>query len=107
MNSTITESKNTPSQWLTPSVDVAESNESLLLQVDLPGVAADAVNVEFKGGSLMVSGSRGSIGYRRAIRLSARVDGDAVSAELRHGVLTVTLPFAAAHRPRTIDVLSG
>ena len=48
--------------------------------------------------------SGAAFGYYRRFQLPEHLDLEHVSAELKHGVLTVTLPKAAAARPRKIGV---
>jgi HSP20 family protein len=50
---------------------------------------------------------RGVGSFSRVVRLPAEVDPDQVEAEMRQGVLTVTLPKAESARPRKIRVVGG
>lgn len=47
---------------------------------------------------------RSAVGVRRALQMPDRVTGDAITAELADGVLTVRLPYAARPTPRKISV---
>jgi HSP20 family protein len=102
----------------TPSVDILELPEELVLLVDLPGVKPDGVTVDFERGELTVRArrepaprsGRGLVeefeagDYHRAFLISQEVAGDKIAAELKNGVLTVHLPKAAAAMPRRIAV---
>jgi len=102
----------------TPAVDILELPEKLVLKLDLPGVQPDDVVVNFERGELTVQGKRPrperkgqclveevEVGdYYRAFLISQDVAADKIVAELKHGVLTVSLPRAEAALPRRITV---
>ena len=102
----------------TPSVDILELPEELVLLVDLPGVKPDGVTVDFERGELTVRARREPVArsgrglveefeagdYYRAFLISQEVAADKIVAELKNGVLTVHLPKAAATLPRRIAV---
>lgn len=105
-----------------PPLDVRENNDAYIVQLDLPGVAQDNLNVTLQEGVLLVrgekparSGDGGSARkyrrverpygtFARSLRLPRNVDGSAVQANLRDGVLTVTLPKSPEARPRQIAI---
>lgn len=102
-----TENNETVRQWVVPAVDVLENNGDHRLLVDLPGVASDGLKLTVNRGILELAAQRADQpdrGFRRRFRLPDTIDADAVDAQLRDGVLTVTLPQAAAHRARSIEV---
>lgn len=90
--------------WLTPAVDIYETEEGLTLLADLPGVTRERLRLDIDGGTLTVEGEGATAGYRRHFALPDGLDLERVGAVLRDGVLTVTLPKAAAARPRRIEV---
>jgi HSP20 family protein len=103
----------------TPRVDVLETPEELVFQVDMPGVRPEDVDVCFAGGELTLQGrcqARGAgrllraeygVGdYYRGFTVNEPVEADRISAELKQGVLTVRLPRSEASRPRKIAVMS-
>jgi HSP20 family protein len=106
---------------LTPAVDILELPNELVLQVDLPGVKADGVDIHFERGELTVKArreptpraGRGLVEeflpgeYTRGFLISQDVAADKISAELKNGVLTVHLPKAEAAMPRRISVQGG
>lgn len=99
-----------PLPAVVPAVDLLESENGYLLRVDLPGVREDRVNLEFERGVLTLHAPRGEparFEYRRAFRISEEVQIDAIKAELRGGVLDLTLPKAPEVRARRIAVKSG
>ena len=100
-----------------PAVDIFEDKEALTLVTDLPGVQEQNLEITVDKDILTISARgeacpEGSSGakefnyghYRRQFRLTEAVDSDKVSAELSRGVLTLTLPKAAAAVPRRVEV---
>lgn len=101
--------------WLTPAVDIFETEEALTLVADLPGMGKEDLHLGVEGGILTIEGPAatgddsfyrefGAGGYYRRFQLPDNLDVEKTAAELRNGVLTVTLPKAAAARPRRIEV---
>lgn len=99
--------------------EVVESEQGLMVQVDLPGVADADLQVTIESNLLTVKASRrngageGSARHltersygtaTRTFRLPPWADGAGASAKLDRGVLTIALPRKAESRPRTIDV---
>ncbi len=103
-----------------PSIDVVELDSEIVVLVDLPGVAAESVQLSLAGNMLTVKATRGGMDfpettrrhifertvatYERAIPLPAAVDGDNVRAETRDGLLTVSLQKVVATTGRSIPV---
>lgn len=96
-----------------------DDGEALVLRADLPGLADGDVGLSLEGDVLTLQAARGSaapegfravrterpaVRFARSFELPCRVDGDATSAAMRDGVLTVTLPKAKEARPRRITV---
>lgn len=100
------EATETRSMTFTPRVDVLETENDLLVLVDLPGVAPADLDIRFENGELTVHGRRtgGSASYLRTFRVTEQVAADKIEASLKHGVLTLTLPKVEAVKPRRIAV---
>lgn len=104
-----------PLAFATPAIDVFEGDRDFRVDVDLPGVRADDVRVNLEGNALEVDatrpGDRASDGhpvrYRRTIRFDVPLNGDDVRAELKAGVLALTVPKAESALPRQIPVVSA
>lgn len=104
-------------QYVAPPVDIYETAEGLLVKADLPGVAKENLDVRVENNLLTIRGksAHGAPGepiYReyelvnffRQFELNERVDQAKISADLKHGVLTLQLPKAEEAKPRRIDV---
>jgi HSP20 family protein len=112
-----TEGTRTREWYIAPAVDIYEMPEELVVLADLPGVSGENVNVRVDNNILTIQGySRhmvpGEPMYReyalahffRQFELTERIDPAKISAELKHGVLTLHLPKAEAAKPRQIAV---
>jgi HSP20 family protein len=103
---------------LTPRVDVLETDDEILVYADMPGVAAEDVDVRFENGELAVHGRRAAshpdkprtarefevTGYFRSFRVTEQIAADRIEAALKNGVLTLHLPKVEAVKPRRIAV---
>lgn len=89
---------------VTPRVDVLETDDELLVYADLPGVAPADVDIRFENGDLTVHGRRAGVSFFRSFRVTERIAGDKIEADLKGGVLTLHLPKVEAIKPRRIAV---
>jgi len=109
----------TPARVFLPSADIYESDDALTVILEMPGVEKGNIEVRVEDGVLRVEGRldlskyRGlqplyteyNIGhYARGFQLSNKIDQGKIGAELKDGVLSLTLPKAAEAKPRTIRV---
>ena len=113
------------SLWF-PALDVYETEGAYVAELDLPGVHPENVDISFEQGTLTIRGTRAptvktpekgelrvfsaervSGAFVRSVRLPEYVDGEKIEATYTNGVLTVTIPKAAAARPRKIAIRSG
>ena len=86
-------------------IDVYENENELLLFADLPGVAADGLDVRVENGELTIEGRREKTKYKRVFALDdAGFDLDQIAARQQHGVLELRLPKAPQKRARKIEV---
>ncbi len=102
----------------TPRVDILENNDELVLFADVPGVKPEDADVRFENGELILhcrctprsSYDRAStveygVGdFYRVFTISETIDAGKITAELKHGVLTIHLPKVEQVRPRRIEV---
>jgi HSP20 family protein len=107
-------------QNFSPAVDVVESDKAFLLKAELPGLAPENIDVQVENDVLTVRGERKyeneeeSGGYRRVERsygsfarsfvLPKGTPAEAIDAQVENGVLTVTIPKAAAATARKVEV---
>lgn len=106
-------SVNEPLHTVTPRVDIEETDTCYYLRAALPGVRREDVELQVErdrldlnavartGGETAVMESRR---YSRRFKLGKDINGDAVSADLEHGILTVRLEKAAQAQPRRIEI---
>ena len=102
-----------------PSMNVQETDEAFEVELELPGLALEDIEVVIEGRDLSVRGERKTElpqnatwqrrerfhgRFARAIRLPLEVDASRVQARLHQGVLTITCPKAEAAKARRIPV---
>jgi|GEM_PF-6620640 len=94
----------------TPAVDILEAENELTIQLDMPGVAQENIDVQFEQGALQVSALRGgtadrsSVRYERSFRLGDTIDVNGITANYNQGVLSIRLPKCESARQRKIQV---
>jgi HSP20 family protein len=108
-----------PGIVFTPDVDIFENERQINLLADMPGVATGDVKIDLDDGLLTISGEvqpydskdesdvliEFAIGrYYRQFTLSEVVDQSRIKANLKDGVLRLTLPKAEKAIPRQINV---
>jgi len=108
-----------PARTFLPSADIFETDQSLTLVLEMPGVHKNNVEISIEDNVLNVQGrldfskyqelqpvyTEYNIGhYRRAFTLSNKIDQAKISAEMKDGVLTLVLPKAEEAKPRRISV---
>lgn len=113
------EERTVPGRFYAPHTDVYETAGALVVVMEIPGVAREAVGIEVKEDLLRVEARIDPAKYEglepvhteynvghwaRSFALSDRVDRERIEARLENGVLTLTLPKTAEARPRRIAV---
>ena len=101
------------------AVDLLQDSDSYTLTMDTPGLDVDDVKVQVHDGNLLtVSGERSSERteegsnyyersygkFSRSFRLLDNADTSGLSAEMNHGVLTITVPKREPDPPSIVDV---
>lgn len=105
-----------------PRLDLRETKDAYQVQVDLPGVDKKDVEVSLEEGVLSVRGARQAASeekaedgtwhrqersygsFQRSLHLGDGVDADSVKAELKDGVLRISVPKKEAVKARTIRI---
>lgn len=106
-----------------PATDMYEDETKIVIKLDLPGVDPDSVDLTVDQGVLVVRGERREEEpeekvawharerwrgrFSRAIQLTTEVDVDRIAAQLKNGVLTITLPKKTAGGARHIKIQAG
>ena len=104
----------------TPSVDIFETENELVVKADLPEVKSEDIAINLENGILALKGERkfehkeDKAGYHRLERgygsfarnftIPETVDAEKVAAAFKDGVLTITLPKKEIAKPRAIKV---
>ena len=101
------------------AVDVKSDDEAYLISALVPGVDAEAVNVEILNNTVTIRGEFKSqateedkyllselpVGrFSRVITLPVALDPTKAEASLRNGLFTLRVPKAEAHRPKLIKI---
>ena len=107
---------------LTPPVDIVEDSQSITLWVDLPGVTKERLDVKVHDGNLYIEAeavvpTRTGLRlqhaeirqprFARAFSLGPDFDASKIDANLKDGVLKLTIPRRDEARPRRIEVRAG
>jgi HSP20 family protein len=105
--------------WM-PAMDVYETDEKVVVTVELPGITAEDVEVSVEDSTLTVSGKRefasevteesyhrierryGS--FSRAVTLPPQVDAGKVDARFDDGVLSIEVPKVEKAKPKKIQI---
>ena len=106
-----------------PNVDVYESEDSVIVVVELAGITRDEVSVVFDDGKLYVSGMRKDVAphkqrrYRqmeicynefgRVIYLPDNIDRDRISAKITNGLMVVEAPKKKPQQPGNHQIEIG
>jgi len=111
--------KTRPGRHYLPDVDIAEFSDRLQIWADLPGVSEKDVQVTLDNDVLTIQGvvntgmydglsplyTEYNVGnYFRQFSLHETIDGSAIKATMRNGVLELVLPKVEAAKPRKIEV---
>lgn len=98
-----------------------ETDDKIQVEIDLPGLSVDGIDLNFKDGMLWIRGERGFSEregqlryndrwygpFERIIKLPDMIDPASIEAELVNGVLCVTLAKAPEAKPRKVQVRAG
>lgn len=100
--------------WLSPAAEASQTGEGYRIAIELPGVAEDDIHVTVEDGALLIRGEKKSEreekgdtwyfserqfgSFSRSFRLPSDADAGGVKAEMKDGVLTVTVPKKPAQK---------
>ena len=122
MNTTVRENRNEErtqrEQFIAPVSSVIEDADRYTLQVEMPGVNKEGLEIAVENNELTILGRRslptvdGTLihresrleNFRRTFELDPSIDTGKISAKIEQGVVTLTLPKAEQVKPRKIKV---
>ncbi len=104
--------------YVAPPANISATGSEYLVEVDMPGVNKEGLQVTVEGNELTLIGRRrhdlpeGELYYcespqadfRRTFELGPDVDPSRISAEIHQGVLRLRLPKSEKARPKQIEV---
>ena len=105
-------------QFITPPSSVTEIADGYMLEIEMPGVKKDGLDISFENNELTITGRRslpaveGTLihresrpeNFRRMFEIDPSIDADKISAKIDQGLVTLTLPKAEHVKPRKITV---
>ncbi len=110
------------SQMMNVSMDVAETEQAFEVQVDLPGLSPDDVDILIDNNTLTIRGQRSEEteqqneekqfhrveryrgSFSRSVVLPNSINEDEAAAEFRDGVLKIVIPKSEEAKPRKIKI---
>lgn len=106
-------------EWF-PMLDMKEDSESIVVNIEVPGVKKDDIKVTLRGNQLIVTGERKfekekkdetyhrierSYGkFQRVITIPVEVDQSKIKATYENGILSITLPKTEKEKPKEIEI---
>ena len=107
-----------PRGFVTPAANISATDNEYLVEVDMPGVDKEGLEITVEGNELTIIGRRKSdlpesgacycespqADYRRVFELGPDVDTARISAEMKQGVLKLRLPKSEKAKPKHIEV---
>jgi len=101
-----------------PRANILENKDAYVLELEMPGVTKDGVEITVENNELTITGHRRDtefkaeivyresrpLDYRRVFDLDPSIDTTRISAKVDQGVLTLTLPKAESVKPKKITV---
>ena len=107
-----------PSGWA-PPVDLYETDDRYVITAEVSGLTREEVQIQVHDGRLTLSGARseaasrcdqfhrverGHGSFSRSFQIPLPIEVEAITADLKDGVLTVVVPKASDGSPRRIQV---
>lgn len=105
-------------QFIAPAATVLENADGYTLEVEMPGVSKENLEMWVENNELTILGRRSmpsvegtlihresrSENFKRSFELDPSIDAGKISAKIEQGVVTLTLPKAEQVKPRKIAV---
>ena len=108
-----------PARVFLPNADIYKTPSDLQVVLEMPGIEKNNVDIRVEDGVLQVEGrldlskysglqplyTEYNVGhYARSFQLSSKIDQTKIAAEMKDGVLSLTLPKVEEAKPRTIQI---
>ena len=104
--------------FLTPDVNIFETQDGYVLEAEMPGVQKDGLEVTLEDNELIITGRSNpetlhaevlyresrAADFRRVFELDPAIDTARITARIEQGLLTVRLPKPEKVKPRKITV---
>jgi len=104
--------------FVAPEVNIYETVDGYVLQAEMAGVTKEGLEITLEGNTLTFTGRRQDevvpgtavyresrpANYRRVFELDPTIDTNKIAAEIKQGMLTLTLPKAERVKPRKIEI---
>ena len=117
-HSSATNGERSTEQFVCPSATVLENADGYTLEVEMPGVNKETLEMWVENNELTILGRRsvpaveGTLvhresraeNFRRTFELDPSIDAEKISAKIEQGVVSLTLPKAEQVKPRKIAV---
>jgi HSP20 family protein len=117
-NSGRAEARREGEKFITPPTSVSETADGYMLELEMPGVNKEGLEISIEKSELAIVGRRSNPAingtlvhresrphnYRRSFEIDPSIDSAKIVARMNQGVLTLTLPKAEAVKPRKITV---
>ena len=89
---------------LTPRVYVDRDGDKYYLEIELPGVKKEDVNLELSETTFCIEGLREDVDYYSCYTFGQPVNSEMVEAKFSNGLLTVEVPLAHSMTRKKIEV---
>ncbi|BAZ70289.1 MAG: Hsp20/alpha crystallin family protein [Pelatocladus maniniholoensis HA4357-MV3] len=108
--------KRQPEMTWKPAVELQNTNDNLILRVQIPGVEAKDLDIQVTKEAVAITGenryeNKGQIRsefhygkFQRVIPLPVAIQNDQVQAEYKNGILTLTLPKVTEARQKVVKI---
>lgn len=99
-----------------PPLNISQDDNNIYVKAELPGVELNDIELTLSEGSLIIRGEkkpeegryfrqeRPTGSFQRVINLNVKIDRDKVKANMKDGLLQVTLPKAEEMKPKQINI---
>lgn len=108
-----------PRAGVFPLINLTENKDAYFVRAEIPGIASEDLDIQSTGRNISITGQRkmpenDNAKYHRRERefgrfsrmfaLPGDIDRDRIDANLKDGILTITIPKAEVAKPRQIKI---